>query len=62
MRLLNWIILFLGLWILVSPWILNFSAYNNIVLWNNVISGILVIIFALWQLFGGNSSTPKIPQ
>jgi len=55
MKWLNWVVLFLGLWILVSPWLLNFSAYGNIVLWNNVISGVLVILFALWQLFGGDS-------
>lgn len=54
MKLLNWAILILGLWVLASPWILDFSAYGNIVLWNNIVSGMLIIIFALWQLFGKN--------
>lgn len=61
MKYLNWVQLVLGLWILISPWILGFSEIST-VLWNNIIIGALVAIFALWQLFGSKSSVPQMPQ
>ncbi|MEK7658077.1 MAG: SPW repeat protein [Patescibacteria group bacterium] len=59
MKLLNWVILVLGLWILISPWALDFSALT-VALWSNVVSGVLIIIFALWELFGEKSSASSI--
>ena len=61
MKNLNWVQLVLGLWVLVSPWILGFSEIST-ALWSNVIIGVLIVISALWQLFGVKSSTPSIPQ
>jgi len=59
MKYLGWVQLILGLWILVSPWILGFSDIST-ALWGNLIGGILVIIFALWELFGVKS--PSAPS
>jgi hypothetical protein len=61
MKYLNWVQLILGLWIFVSPWILGFSGIST-ALWSNVIIGALVAIFSLWNLFGGKSSMPSMPQ
>ncbi|KKS25478.1 MAG: SPW repeat protein [Candidatus Wolfebacteria bacterium GW2011_GWA2_42_10] len=61
MKSFNWVSLILGVWILISPWVLGFSALTT-ALWSNVIVGALVAILALWQLFGGGSSTPSMPQ
>lgn len=59
MKLLNWGILILGLWVLISPWALDFSALT-VALWSNVISGVLIIIFALWELFGEKLPMPPV--
>ncbi len=61
MKYLNWIQLVLGLWIFVSPWILGFSDIST-ALWSNAIAGALVVIFALWELFGSKSPAPFGPQ
>jgi len=62
MKALSWVQLVLGLWVLVSPWAMSFSDLTA-ALWSNVIVGALIIIFALWQLFGGKSSAmPQMPQ
>mgnify|MGYP001560881612 CR=1 FL=1 len=61
MKGLNWAQLILGLWVLVSPWVIGFADISA-ALWSNVIAGALVVIFALWQLFGGKSSGSSMPQ
>lgn len=61
MKYLNWVQLVLGLWIFISPWILGFSDIST-ALWSNVIVGALVVIFGLWELFGGKSATTVMPQ
>ena len=43
----NWIVGALGLWALISPYVLHFSA-TTMALWNNVIVGAVVAIFAIW--------------
>ncbi len=47
---LNWLELFLGFWIVVSPWVLGFAGIT-LALWSNVIAGVLITIAALWELF-----------
>jgi hypothetical protein len=55
MKGLKWIVFLLGLWVLVSPWILGFSAYA-LAMWSNVVAGILIIVCSLWDLFGGKTA------
>lgn len=45
----NWIIVILGGWLVISPWILGFSGIN-LALWNAIGVGALVAILALWDL------------
>jgi len=56
MKYSGWIQLVLGLWVLASPWILGFAGIT-IALWSNIIAGVLIAIFALWELFSGKSQT-----
>lgn len=35
-------------WLLISPWVLGFSAFN-LALWNNVLVGGLIVLIALWD-------------
>jgi len=58
---MKWVQLVLGLWILISPWLVGFSSVTT-ALWSNVIAGLLIVIFALWGLFGGKSSNPMPSQ
>ncbi|MEK7555456.1 MAG: SPW repeat protein [Patescibacteria group bacterium] len=55
----SWLQLILGLWVVISPWLLGFYG-NSMALWSNVIAGVLIIILSLWELFGGKSITPNV--
>ncbi|MER3537504.1 MAG: hypothetical protein C4298_05385 [Thermus sp.] len=48
----DWANLVLGLWLLLSPWLLGYTSLTN-ALWNSVIVGILVALMALMHLRGG---------
>ena len=50
----EWTNLILGAWLLISPWFLGFSASTALV-WNAVIIGALVVLFAAWALLEGQS-------
>jgi hypothetical protein len=41
----------LGVWTLVSPWVLGFSDIS-IMRWSNVVVGVALIITSAWALFG----------
>lgn len=51
---LSWLNAVLGLWVMLSPWILNFGQYA-VPTTNNVIVGILVVLLAMWSAL---ASTP----
>lgn len=50
----EWTNVALGTWLLVSPWLLGFSA-SMALLWNAVIVGIAVVLFAGWALIEDQS-------
>ncbi len=43
---------FVGIWVLISPFVLRFTRFHGAV-WNNVIVGIIVIIVAGMRAWGG---------
>jgi hypothetical protein len=45
----EWVNILAGIWLFISPWVLKFSG-NRHALWNALIVGALVIIFAAWDL------------
>jgi hypothetical protein len=47
---LSWINVVLGAWLIVSPFILSYTDVSQI--WNDVIVGILAIIFGGWSVSG----------
>ncbi len=55
MRWHQWVLVGLGLWLTLAPWILGFSDLN-LATWDSVMVGGLVIVFALWNL-----SPPMVP-
>jgi hypothetical protein len=52
----EWTNVALGAWLLISPWLLGFSA-SAALAWNAVIIGVLVMGFAVWTL--GEEQGPK---
>ncbi len=46
----DWLNGVLGVWLVVAPWILQFSAAAAAT-WNHVIVGLLVVAFAAWELW-----------
>jgi hypothetical protein len=40
----------IGVWLIVSPWILGFAAMTA-ALWNYVIVGLLIVALALWEVW-----------
>ena len=56
---LNWVNGILGLWLLVAPFILSYSAVAA-AMWNDVIIGIVVTVLAIWAALAvgqGSGST-----
>ena len=45
---LSWINALLGIWVLISPWVLGFSLAHN-AMSNNVLMGIIVIVLSCWS-------------
>lgn len=59
---MRWINLILGLWLIVSPFVLGFSS-NAYALWNNLIVGILVAVIASnMASTGAKGGVPTAPQ
>ncbi|HET6370835.1 MAG TPA: SPW repeat protein [Nitrospiria bacterium] len=42
---LPWINFILGIWLIISPFVLGHTAQHD-VLWNEIITGVLVVIFS----------------
>ena len=53
----EWVNLVLGAWLLVSPWLLGFSAVTAL-MWNAVLIGALIIVCAGWALSEEQSGRP----
>lgn len=47
---MNWIEIFIGFWVLVSPWLLGFSDLA-VAKWSNVILGLIIIVLNAWNVF-----------
>lgn len=46
----EWTNVVLGAWLLISPWVLGYSASTGL-MWNAVITGALIVLFAGWTLW-----------
>lgn len=59
----SWLNVVLGIWVLISPWVIGFSAYS-VATSNNVIMGIIIIILAGWSALatGMNSEPTNMPR
>ncbi|MER3436451.1 MAG: hypothetical protein C4346_01835 [Chloroflexota bacterium] len=53
-RWLSWVMIILGLWLIIAPWIISAYEENN-EKWNSVIVGALIAILAYW---GSRAESP----
>ncbi|MFA6365055.1 MAG: SPW repeat protein [Candidatus Paceibacterota bacterium] len=44
----QWVVISLSLWLVISPWILGFSGVN-LAVWNNILTGGLIVIMIVWN-------------
>ncbi len=56
----EWIILVLGAWIFVAPWVLGFTPLPK-ASWDHWIVGALVFLIALWTLSGARTTSVAAP-
>lgn len=43
----EWVNAVLGVWLIVSPYLLGFAAYRD-ALWNQIVVGVLILVLAIW--------------
>lgn len=57
----EWLNLIVGLWVIVSPWVLHFSA-NTTAMWTNVIVGVIVAVVAAIEIWLTHRATPRLTE
>lgn len=58
-RTLDWINAIVGLWLVLSPFILGFSALSAVAMTNAIVVGIIVIILGIWAAVQFRNPTPR---
>ena len=48
----NWIMVAVGVWAMISPWVLGFSS-SSVAKWDSLIIGLIAVLVNVWILFGG---------
>ncbi len=61
----NWIELFIGAVVLISPWIFGF-ANISLARWVNMICGLVLVLIGIWAIYGkgiaGDMAEDEAPQ
>ena len=47
----NWIMVAVGIWAMISPWVLGFSSISP-AKWNGLIIGLILVLLNIWIMFG----------
>jgi hypothetical protein len=47
----RWWELALGVWVMLSPWLLGFSGIS-VMMWGNLLAGLAIVLVNIWQIFG----------
>ncbi len=56
----DWLTGILGVWLVVAPWVLGFSAIAAVV-WDHVIVGALIVVLAAWELWAVRHEGSRAP-
>ncbi len=57
---LNWLLVLVGIWLIIAPWVLNFSD-NPGAMWNSIIFGVIVGVINLVGALGGGKKEKEEP-
>jgi hypothetical protein len=57
-NMLNWLVAVAGLWEVVSPFALNYSALT-VAMWNAIIAGAILIVLGVWAALSKGVSTDR---
>ncbi|MDP1718892.1 MAG: SPW repeat protein [bacterium] len=57
MKWLNWGTGILGVWLIVSPFILGYWRVSS-ALWSQIVVGVLISLIAMWQIVGIDEEPP----
>ena len=55
----RWIFIVIGVWLVISPWVLGFSD-SVLVKWSNVLCGLVLIVMNAWVLPERHVAGPKL--
>jgi len=55
MKLIGRLQIVLGIWILISPWVLDYASLEP-ALWSSVVGGAAVALLGLWGIFGEDNT------
>ncbi|OGZ53377.1 MAG: hypothetical protein A3B25_02035 [Candidatus Ryanbacteria bacterium RIFCSPLOWO2_01_FULL_48_26] len=47
----NWVMVVVGIWAMISPWVLGFSSIS-VAKWDSLIIGLIVMLSNVWVIFG----------
>lgn len=56
----EWLIALVGLWLVLSPWLLGFAAMAA-AMWSTVILGALIVISSAWKAFESHGGGHRAP-
>lgn len=58
---LSWINFVLGLWLVIAPFVLTYNETGNTqaILWNDIISGLIVLSLAAWSAIATSKSSSR---
>ena len=55
MKWISWILVLLGIWLIISPFVVGYGEAKG-ALWNNIIIGIIVAVLSAWAAIIKGSS------
>lgn len=59
MKWLSWVTLVLGVWLIVSPFVLGYWRVTS-ALWSQMVVGVLISLIALWQVVEGGGDDSDV--
>lgn len=54
----RWTLVVIGIWLIISPWVLGFSD-SVLVKWSSVLCGIIIVAMNFWVLSGRSETAKK---
>jgi uncharacterized membrane protein YtjA (UPF0391 family) len=52
----SWVNVVLGLWMIIAPFVLGTAAVSGAIMWNDIIVGVLFVIFGAWSALAANTA------